>query len=348
MRIVIATVQVPFVFGGAEMHAIELKKAFVAEGHDTEIVTFPFNPAVPERISDQMLACRLVDLNEVHGMTVDRVIALKFPAYLIPHANKVVWLLHQHRAAYDLWGNPFENLDGVAHGLVIRQAIRQADRELANVRALFANSQNVARRLRQYCEIESTPLYHPPPNAESFYCAPKPLDYVLFLSRLSAIKRQSLVLKALALTKQPVRVRFGGVADSRAYGDRLKLLAEELGVQSRVEWLGNLNETQKYKAYAEAMAVVFPPVDEDYGYITLEAMLSSKPVITCTDAGGALEFVQHEKTGLITEPTAEALAEALDKLWREPKLAAEYGRQVRIYYDQLDLSWSHIVKRLLA
>jgi len=138
------------------------------------------------------------------------------------------------------------------------------------------------------------------------------------------------------------------VADSRAYVDRLKLLAEKLGVQSRIEWMGNLTETQKYKAYAESVAVVFPPVDEDYGYITLEAMLSSKPVITCTDSGGALEFVQHEKTGLITEPTAEALAEALDKLWREPKLAAEYGRQGRTHYDQLDLSWSHIVNRLLA
>jgi glycosyltransferase involved in cell wall biosynthesis len=348
MRIAIATVQAPFVLGGAELHAIELKKAFVAEGHDAEIVTFPFNHAVPESIPGQMLACRLLNMNKVHGMTVDRMIALKFPAYLIPHPNKVVWLLHQHRAAYDLWGNPFENLDSVPRGLVIRQAIRLADRELANARSLFANSQNVARRLRQYCEIESTPLYHPPPHAECFYCAPKPLEYILFLSRLSAIKRQTLVLKALAHTKQPVRVRFGGVADSRAYADRLKFLAEELGVQARVEWMGDLTETQKYKAYAEAVAVVFPPVDEDYGYITLEAMLSSKAVITCTDSGGALEFVQHEETGLVTEPTAEALAVALDKLWRERKLAAEYGRQGRSRYDRLGLSWSHVVASLLA
>jgi glycosyltransferase involved in cell wall biosynthesis len=348
MRIAIATVQAPFVLGGAELHAMELKKAFLAEGHDAEIVTFPFNHAVPERIPGQMLACRLLDLNEIHGMTIDRLIALKFPAYLIPHPNKVVWLLHQHRAAYDLWGNPFENLDSVPQGLVIRQAIRLADRELANTRALFANSQNVARRLRQYCGIESKPLYHPPPNAESFYCAPKPLDYILFLSRLSAIKRQTLLLQALAHTKQPVRVRFGGVADSRAYADRLKFLAEELGVQARVEWMGDLTETQKYKAYAEAVAVVFPPVDEDYGYITLEAMLSSKAVITCTDSGGALEFVQHEKTGLVTEPTAEGMAEALDKLWRERKLAAEYGRHGRSHYDRLGFSWSHVVSTLLA
>ena len=41
----------------------------------------------------------------------------------------------------------------------------------------------------------------------------------------------------------------------------------------------------------EALGVIFPPLDEDYGYVTLEAMLAAKPVITCTDSGGPLEFV---------------------------------------------------------
>lgn len=59
MRIIIATVQVPFVSGGAEALAQGLKAALIAHGHEAEIVAFPFNPAVPERIPEQMLACRL-------------------------------------------------------------------------------------------------------------------------------------------------------------------------------------------------------------------------------------------------------------------------------------------------
>jgi len=347
VRIIIATVQIPFVTGGAESHAEGLKSALIKEGHEADIVTVPFNPAVPERIPDQMLACRLLDLTEVHGTPVDRLIALKFPAYLIPHPNKVVWVLHQHRAAYDLWDYPFEDLSASPRGVLVREAIRRADQLLAEARAIFANSKNVANRLGHFCGINSTPLYHPPPNAESFFCGSDIGEYFFFPSRLSASKRQSLVLEALALTKQKVKVRFAGLADSPEYGKRLKLLAAKLGVESRIEWLGYLAEEEKREAYAKAIAVIFPPVDEDYGYITLEAMLSSKAVITCEDSGGPLEFVSPRKTGLVVKPTAAALAEALDQLWQERDLAAKYGRAGRESYEEKGLSWREVVRQLL-
>lgn len=348
MRILIATVQIPFVSGGAESHAEGLKAALIAAGHEADIVAVPFNPAVPERIPDQMLACRLLDLTEIHGAPVDRLIALKFPAYLIPHPNKVVWVLHQHRAAYDLWNYPFEDLSASPRGVLVREAIRRADQQLAEAKAVFANSKNIANRLGHFCGINSVPLYHPPPNAESFCCARETGEYFFFPSRMSATKRQSLVLEALALTRNKVKVRFAGLADSPEYGKRLKLLAAKLGVESRVEWLGFVTEEEKRDAYAKAIAVIFPPVDEDYGYITLEAMLSSKAVITCEDSGGPLEFVSHLKTGLVAKPTAAALAEALDQLWQERDLAAKYGRAGRERYDKMGLSWSEVVRQLLA
>jgi glycosyltransferase involved in cell wall biosynthesis len=348
VRIIIATVQIPFVSGGAESHAEGLKAALIAEGHEASIVTVPYNPAVAEHIPDQMLACRLMDLTEVHGTRVDRLIALKFPAYLIPHPHKIVWVLHQHRAAYDLWDYPFEDLSATPRGVMVREAIRRADQLLAEAAAVYANSKNVANRLAHFCGIVAQPLYHPPPNAESFYCARETEEYFFFPSRLSASKRQSLVLEALALTKQKVKVRFAGLPDSPEYGKRLKLLAEKLGVDSRVEWLGFISEEEKREHYAKAVAVIFPPVDEDYGYITLEAMLSSKPVITCDDSGGPLEFVAHKETGLIVKPSATALAAALDELWQDRNLAAKYGSAGRDRYRQLKLSWRDVVRQLLT
>jgi glycosyltransferase involved in cell wall biosynthesis len=348
VRILIATVQIPFVSGGAESHAEGLRAALVEAGHEADIVAVPFNPAVPEHIPDQMLACRLLDLTEIHGAAVDRLIALKFPAYLIPHPNKVVWVLHQHRAAYDLWNYPFEDLAASPRGVLVREAIRRGDQQLAEAKALFANSKNIANRLGHLCGINAVPLYHPPPNAGSFFCARETEEYFFFPSRMSATKRQSLVLEALALTKKNVKVRFAGVADSPEYGKRLKLLAAKLGVDARVDWLGFVSEEQKRDAYAKALAVIFSPVDEDYGYITLEAMLSSKAVITCEDSGGPLEFVAHMKTGLVAKPTAAALAEALDRLWQERDLAAKYGRAGRERYEQMDLSWGEVVRQLLA
>ena len=348
MRIVIATVQVPFVSGGAESHAAGLKSALEQEGHEAEIVTVPFNPAVPERIADQMLACRLMDLTEIHGTRVDRLIGLKFPAYLIPHPNKTVWVLHQHRAAYDLWDYPFEDLSSTPRGLIVREAIRKADQLLTESRGVFANSKNIANRLGHFCGINAEPLYHPPPHADEFFCADTTEDYFFFPSRLSASKRQSLVLEALPLTSEKVKVRFAGIADSPEYGKRLKQLAAKLRVESRVEWLGHVTEEEKRRHYARALAVIFPPVDEDYGYITLEAMLSSKAVVTCDDSGGPLEFVSPRKTGLVTRPTPGALAEALDELWRDRSLAASLGRAGRESYARAGLSWSAVVKKLLV
>jgi glycosyltransferase involved in cell wall biosynthesis len=348
VRIVIATVQIPFVTGGAESHAAGLRNALVREGHEAEIVTVPFNPAVPERIADQMLACRLLDLTEIHGTRVDRLIGLKFPAYLIPHPNKVVWVLHQHRAAYDLWNYPFEELSASPGAVIVREAIRRGDQLLSEAKAVFANSKNVANRLGHFCRINATPLYHPPPHADEFYCADRTDDYFFFPSRFSASKRQSLVLEALALTREKVKVRFAGVADSAEYGKRLRQLATKLGVEARVEWLGQITEEQKRDNYARAIAVIFPPVDEDYGYITLEAMLSSKALVTCEDSGGPLEFVSPRKTGLVAKPTAAALAEGLDELWEDRGLALKLGRAGRESYDRLGLSWGEVVKKLLA
>jgi glycosyltransferase involved in cell wall biosynthesis len=347
MRVVIATVQVPFVRGGAEILAEGLLNAIWAEGHVAEIVALPFKWYPPERILDQMLASRLLDLTESAGTPIDRLIGLKFPAYLIPHPNKVLWILHQHRTVYELWDHALGDLIHSPNGLHIRDAVQQADRRfIAEAKAIFTISANVSHRLKQYCGIDSTPLYHPPQHAEQFYSAAAE-DYIFFPSRLTTIKRQNLVLEALAHTRQPVRVRFAGAADFPPYAEELKRLAEILNVQHRVDWLGNVTEVEKRAHYAHAVGVIFPPVDEDYGYVTLEAMLASKPVITCTDSGGPLEFVRPGKTGLVVEPTAEALAVAMDTLWAEREQAKIFGEAGWAHYQNLGISWRKVVQELL-
>lgn len=348
MRILIATSQVPFIRGGAEIHAEALRDALRAAGHEAEIINIPFKWYPPERILDHMLACRLLDLTEVAGTPVDLLIGLKFPAYLIPHPNKVLWILHQHRTAYELWDHPLSDLVHYANGSQVRDAIERADRQLIpEARAVYANSLTVARRLKKYCDIEAAPLYHPPPHAEKFYTA-EAKDYLFFPSRLCIPKRQTLAIEALAQTRQPVRVRFAGVPDHPSYSQELAALARKLEVESRIEWLGEVTEDEKRRLYAHALAVVYPPMDEDYGYVTLEAMLASKPVVTCTDSGGPLEFVRDKETGLISEPTPAQLAAAFDTLWERRDEAREWGQNGRAFYESLGLSWAAVVARLLS
>ncbi len=124
MHIIIATTQVPFVHGGAEVHAHNLLEALRQAGHVAEIVAIPFKWYPPDRMLDAMLACRLLDLTESNGRQIDRVIGLKFPAYLIPHPAKVLWILHQHRQAYEQWDHPLSDMVYYGNGREVRDAIR--------------------------------------------------------------------------------------------------------------------------------------------------------------------------------------------------------------------------------
>ncbi len=132
-----------------------------------------------------------------------------------------------------------------------------------------------------------------------------------------------------------------------SYLNELKQHARTLKIENRVEWLGHISHEEKIRQYARSMAVIYPPVDEDYGYITLEAMLSSKPVITCQDSGGPMEFIHHEKTGLIVDPDPQALGAAMDRLWTNPSQAVQWGENGRIHYKSMGISWENVVKRLL-
>ena len=347
MRVAIVTAQVPFVFGGAEVHAQQLCQALRARGHEAEVIAIPFKWYPPEQILDHLLACRLLDLTESNGKRIDRVIGLKFPAYHVKHPDKVLWILHQHRTAFDLWDSPDADLAYYPEGGRIRKAVVHLEKQLLpEARALFANSRNVASRLKRFCDLDAHPLYHPPQNADAFHGGEAD-DFLFYPSRICPLKRQSLVLEALAQTRQPVRIRFAGKPDTPEYAHEMEQLARRLGVEKRVQWLGLVSEEEKREAYATCLAVVFPPKDEDYGYISLEAMLSHKAVLTCTDSGGPLEFVLDGETGLVSDATPQALAASMDRCWKERSFAREAGEKGRQRLRDMNVNWDHVIRTLL-
>ena len=137
-----------------------------------------------------------------------------------------------------------------------------------------------------------------------------------------------------------------GVAENPAYQNHLMQLAEDMGLAGRITWLGDVDDATLIRHYAEARGVVFVPQDEDYGYITLEAMLSGKPVITVTDAGGPLEFITDSVEGLITAPDPAALATAFDRLMDDDAAAEQMGQAGLARYQAQNISWDHVVETL--
>jgi glycosyltransferase involved in cell wall biosynthesis len=290
------------------------------------------------------LAWRLLDLSEANGKPVDLVIGMKFPAYLVAHQRKVLWIMHQYRSAYNLWDTPFDDLSTYPDGAQIREWIRQADNRLIpEAKQVFANSKTVADRLRRYNKIESQPLYHPPPRAESLRSGEQG-DYVFYPSRLEPQKRQELLLEAMKFVTTPVKIILaGGSGDPKRY----ESLVKKYDVGDRVCLRGFVAESEVIDLYANALGVCYLPFDEDYGYVTLEGMLSGKPVIVAGDGGGATEFIEHEREGLIVEPEPKAIAAALDLLYTDRTRARAMGQRGQEKLRAMNLSWEYVVESLI-
>lgn len=347
MRIGLLQTQVPFVTGGAERHSANLRAALREHGHEVAEITLPFKWYPSETLADSVLAARLTDLSETEGVPTDLTIGLRFPAYLARHPNKVFWIIHQFRQAYDQWDTGVSELLEDPEGEAIRHLVRAEDRMAfaETAHPVYANSVTVAQRLQTYLGQKATPLYHPPPKAGLLSQGPFG-DYLFAPGRLNPSKRPELLLQALARTAPPLRLVIAGVAGNPGYLESLKTMADDLGVAGRVEWLGGIDDDTMRMTYANARAVVFVPQDEDYGYITLEAMLSGKPVITTEDAGGPLEFVTNRTHGLVCAPSPAALATSFETVMQDKRLAERMGAAGHEKYHKLNISWDHVVETL--
>lgn len=347
MKIVITTVQIPFVQGGAEFLAANLKKALIDAGHQVEIITMPFSDQPAQRIEDNIVASRLMDVSGSWGGNHDLCIGLKFPAYYMPHPNKVIWALHQHRAAFDLFDTPYSSIKNDATGIRTRNMIYNAERTyLPEAKRIYTISQNVTYRMEHYTGIASKPLYHPCPDAECFYHA-EAEDYILMPSRINMTKRQMFALEALTKTKSDVKLCLLGRPDNETVGKEIMDYINQHDLCERVRVMNYVSQEKKFELYAKAKAVLFIPYDEDYGYITLEAMAAGKAVITMEDSGGPLEFVLDEKTGIISKQTADELAKHLDEIWTSENMAEEYGRNGKQHLDEMEITWQNVVKELI-
>ena len=343
-NIIICTTQVPFTTGGGEAHVEGLRRAFIEAGYNAEVVALPFKWYPPSEIMRGALAWRLLDLSEANGKPVDLVIGMKFPAYLVEHERKVLWIMHQYRAAYNLWNTPFDDLSSYPDGAQVRQWIQTVDNRLIpQAKKVFANSKTVAARLFTYNKIESRPLYHPPPRAESLRTGELG-DYIFYPSRLEPQKRQELLIEAARYLHTPVKIVLsGGSRDPKRY----ESLVKEQGVKDRVCLRGFVPELEMIDLYANALGVCYLPFDEDYGYVTLEGMLAAKPVVVARDGGGATEFVEHNSEGLIVEPEPKAIAEALDSLYSDKARARAMGERGREKLKSMNLSWNSVVENLI-
>ena len=333
----------PFVHGGAEILVRELASALALRGHDAQIVSVPFTDHPKDEILAGAEAWRLLDVTNAAGGDVDLVVATKFPTYFARHPRKVLWLVHQHRAAYELAGTRFSDFAHTPRDVALRRRLIESDtRILRECVGHFTIARTVSERMLKYNAIASEALYNPPKLAARLHDGPYG-DYILTVTRLEHVKRVDLAIDTFEKTTSSMRLLIAGDGSIR---HELAEYVERRGLRDRVVLLGRVDDDTLIELYAGCRAVLFAPYQEDYGYVTLEAFLSRKPVITARDSGGTLEFVVDGVNGYVCEPTSDTLADAVNRLAKDAALAASLG--ARGHSVAANITWDNVVDRLTA
>jgi glycosyltransferase involved in cell wall biosynthesis len=343
VRIAVVTSSPPQTEGGHLVIARELTRALRDAGHAADLLVTPdygFG-----RQARAYLETWRTDVSRAAGHPVDQVISLRYPSYAVRHPRHVCWLNHTMREYYDLW--PYWRADlsfkGQIKENVRRTLIRAADRYLLtrNVTRLFVQSRTIRQRLSMWPSLPVTVLYPPAPLRA--YRTDGYGPELLFVSRLTPHKRADLAIAALAEPgADAVRLTVAGEGSER---DTLLMAADALGVGDRVTFTGRLTDAQLLDHLARCRAVVFPPLQEDYGFITAEAFASRKAVITCHDSGGPAELVQDEVSGIVCDPLPESMARAMRRLSEDAALAERMGAAA--YETGAKLTWAETVRALV-
>lgn len=340
-KVCVCAVQVPFVRGGAEYFTDNLVTQLTRRGYQVDRIQLPLQTLPIEEVVKGCLAWRLLNVDRIYNDSIDYVIATKFPSYMIPHPNKRIWLVHQYREVYDLYGTLYSGFQGTSKDSQLRQKLIDLDQiAFDEAEKIFTISKTVSGRLKKYNGFDSTPIYPPLDDADQFRFESQE-DFVLSVSRLEGNKRIHLLIEAMQYVSSQFKAVIVGEGFLRKEYERQ---TAKLGLQDRIVFTGGVSRAQLIEYYSRAGALFYGPIGEDYGYATLEAFYARKPVITCTDSGGILEFVDAQ-TGWISSSDPREIGASIEAALSgkaEAKARGEAGCS-RIQY----INWDYVFENLL-
>lgn len=343
-RICVVTSFVPFIHGGNEILAESLAKKLKDSGYESWVAYVPQNP-FGKQIS-AYISARFTDLEFKDCKNeIDQVISLKFPAYAVRHKNHVCWLSHRMREYYDLWDEFYAGLPSISYKVkekIRRFAIQRLDNHfLKGIKKIYSQSENTRARLKKWGGIEAEVVY-PPPRDMNYHVGPYE-NFLLSVSRLTRYKRHNLFIDAFKFIKdRDVKGYIIGEGEER---EDLEKRIKRANLKERVFLLGYLDDKKLEEYYSRSLAVFFGPYDEDYGFVAIEAMKFGRPVITCTDSGGPLEFVKEGETGFVVRPDPREISERIENLLSKEGLAKDLGEKALERVK--DITWDKAIERLV-
>ena len=369
------------IVGGAERLWEGLVAALIERGHDAHVVGLPsYEWTLPDLVRTYA-AFDALELDDY-----DMVVSGKYPAWMVRHRRHVVHMCHTLRGLYDTYpaqmgtmatghsGEATRLLRAIrarrpgsdqARGLVLEAAMTMVEtlpdghpdlafpgplaRELVHfldadgldpsrISGYFAISRTVANRDGYFPPAVDVQVAVPPSGLPGLRHGP--FESIFTASRLDGPKRLDLLVDAMAFVPTSCTLRIAGT------GPLAASLKQRAAADDRIVFLDRISDDELADEYSKALVVPFIPHDEDLGLITLEAQMSGKPVITCTDSGGATDLVRDGVTGLVVAPDPIAIGAALSTFLHRPEVAAEMGAAGEA--DARMVTWDRLVTTLLA
>lgn len=322
--------------GGAENFYAGLISALNRAGHIAHQIEVLVDESTFEGILEAYCRCFDLDLDDY-----DVVISTKSPTYMVRHRNHISYLVHTMRAFYDMFESEFAHNKELQKKRKIIHAFDKYGLSPLRVKKHFVIGKPVFERLiavDPFWEGIPFEILHPPPKIKTFL-PPKKGEFMFYPSRIHKWKRQDLVIKAMEHVTTAVRLVICGT------GEFVKECRSLTKNDERIEFLGPVDDDTLLALYSRSIAVPFVPIEEDYGYITIEAFLSRKPVITCTDSGEPAQIVRDGVSGFVVAADPRIIAEKMDYLFRNPDEAARMGENG--YQTIQHISWEGVVTKLL-
>jgi glycosyltransferase involved in cell wall biosynthesis len=343
LKIALFITATPFIRGGSELLVEDLKKQLEKRGNTTKLFRLPFTEEYETGIFLNALSAQLFDFDDY-----DVLISFKWPAYLAVHRRKNLWLFHQFRQAYDLFGKQYGLHDNDVGNAVREMVIRTDKKALTQADRLFAVSHS-AKRVEYYCGIVPETLHCPLMNSEKYY--KKSIgDYIYYPSRITDMKRQMLAVEAMRYVRSGVKLILDGKCDDESLLKYIYAVINKYKLNDRVTINADfVSEEEKISRYANCLAGIYLPIDEDSpGFVTFEVFYSSKVLITVSDSGGVADFVKDQENAIVVAPNPQAIAEKIDYLYEHRDIAEQMGQNANKHIAEQNVNWDDTIRRLLA
>jgi glycosyltransferase involved in cell wall biosynthesis len=229
---------------------------------------------------------------------------------------------------------------------------RKIDQRMwSRYRYVFFNSEESRGRAERGGLLRSLNSRHEVLHPGIDWCELRPTwtyeRYFLVAGRIMWTKNVELAIEAFAQFVQlssdysDFRLVIAGHVDEKSK-KYLANLREAAAGLSQIEFIVSPSDEVLHRLYANCYALLFPPFNEDWGIVPLEANAFGKPVIA-TAFGGPKESQHDAETGFLVPPQADAFAAAMARLANDEQLVRQFGRTARAQAHQWD--WSSVVRR---